>query len=174
MKKLLQKRWLLRSLKGLLAIIFGLIALFFPRITLVTLAFYFGIFAILAGLFMTIGAFRIRQHTRNWYLWLIEGIFDILIGLFIVTRPEISVSVFLIIIGLWAIIMGLVLIVSYYRVHKIVFQKRNVLFAGIIALLFGILILWHPFGSGVVITALIGIFAIAYGSFTIITAIQST
>lgn len=168
MKNLSLKNWMLTSLNGFLAIIFGLVALLFPSITLAALAIFFAISILIGGLMLTIGSFRIKNSKTGWYFLLVEGIIGIILGLLILARPGLAAAVFVAIIGIWAIFLGLIFLIAYFRKHLPEFERGFLLLIGILSLLFGVLITVNPFESSRVIIVLIGVYTIAYGVFSII------
>ncbi|MFW5887011.1 MAG: HdeD family acid-resistance protein [Bacteroidota bacterium] len=162
------KRWWPTAVVGVFSIIFGLIAILFPEITLFALAIYFAISFLLGGLTMIIGSFSMKQRSKYWALLLLEGIIGVLIGIFILLRPEISIQVFLAIVGIWAIIMGIILGVAYYLIRKAIYGAEILIVFSILSLVFGILILTNPFESSRIIIIIIGLYAILYGIFSLI------
>ena len=161
------KLWLLTSIKGILAIIFGLITLFNNELSQAAFAVLFGFFVLVTGVILTYTAFR-NKHHYYWRHWLFEGVFDLVIGLLILIFPKTTVAIMTAIIGIWAIIMGSILFISYYRSWKEGIKPRIILVVSLLMLILGILILWNPFTSAAVIISVIGIFAIIYGIITII------
>lgn len=162
------KKWMLPGLNGFLAILFGLIALFFPSITLIGLAVYFAITIMLGGLMLIIGSIRMEPLLKGRYWQLFEGIIGILLGIIILVKPELSVAVFVAIIGIWAILLGLFFLIIYIRRQLPEFEKYFFLVAGIVSFIFGLLIAVNPFKSSRLIVVLIGLYAIAYGVFSIV------
>jgi uncharacterized membrane protein HdeD (DUF308 family) len=167
------KLWLLTSLKGILAIIFGLIALFNNELSQKAFAILFGIFVLVTGLILTATAIRNRHH-YNWRHWLFEGIFDLLIGIMILIFPKITFAILIAIFGIWALFMGLLLLLTYYRLKESRLTSNIYLYLSLFSMLLGIIFLWNPFTSGAVVISLIGIFAIAYGIITIIKTYRLT
>jgi len=162
------KNWMFTGLNGVLAIVFGLVALLFPAITLIALAIYFAISMLIGGLVLTIGSVRVKNENPGWYLILLEGILGMLLGIIILLRPEISAAVFVTIIGFWAMLLGLILIIAWIRRKMPKSEKALLLITGTLSLIFGVLIALNPFEGSRVITVLIGVYAIAYGLFSII------
>ena len=170
MNNILKKNFV--SLNGILAIVFGLVALFFPGLTLATLGILFSIAILIGGIMLTTGSLRIRKINQRWYILLLEGIIGILIGIIILARPELVATVFVTIIGLWAIIIGLVFLFAYLRSKLPSFSNIFILIVSVLSLLTGIFIIVNPFESTRVITILIGIYAVIYGLFSVIHSLR--
>lgn len=169
MENLRLKSWIFTGLNGLLAIAFGLVAILYPAITLIALTIYFSVSILIGGLALTIGSLQIRNKNSSWYLILLEGIIGMLLGIFILMRPEVSATIFVGIIGIWAILMGFIFLVTWYRRNMLTSGKGFLLITGILSLVFGILITLNPFEGSRIITVLIGAYAITYGLFSIMT-----
>ena len=169
MKNLKLKNWMFTGTNGFLAIVFGLVAIVFPSITLIALAIYFAFTVLIGGFVLTVGAIKVKGRNTNWYLVFFEGLISILLGVIILLRPELSAAVFVTIIGIWAILLGAIFSVSYFRQQVPNSGKGFFLITGILSLLFGALIIVNPFEGSRVITVLIGVYAIAYGLYSMIT-----
>jgi len=162
------KSWLLGSLPGILAILFGIIALAFPSITVFALVIYYAISIIIGGVILIFISIKIKKKKPNWAFTLLEGIIGILFGLIILAWPELAAVVLIAIIGIWSLFMGLIFISTYF-VKSISKGIRYIyLFAGLISLLFGLLIILNPFKGTRAVIILIGLYAISYGIFSII------
>ena len=163
--------WKLNLIKGVLAIIFGIAALLFPEITLITVVKIFGAFAVAGGvLVLTTAAINRKNSFKNF--WLLEGIFDVVFGVIILLFSEAAMSVLMILIGFWAIFMGIIMLMVFSSSRRFMFQRGLFLLNAIISIVFGALIIINPFEGGVALTILIGIFAILYGVLSIITSIK--
>ena len=96
-----------------------------------------------------------------------------LIGIIILARPGLVATVFVTIMGLWAIIIGLIFLFTWLRAHLPPFSNTFVLIISIVSLLTGVVIIINPFESTRVITVLIGVYALIYGLFSVINALQT-
>lgn len=148
------------TLKGILAVIFGLIALFYPGGTITFLTLVFGWMLIIAGVVFIVGAILHTKANTNWGSWLLEGIIDLILGLIIIIFPLFAVGVFMILIGIWAILMGLW---RFYLATKFRTQKGLLIFSGVVSVIFGILVLINPFAGAGAVMIVIGIWAIIFG-----------
>jgi len=164
------RNWRLSYGNGILAILFGSIAILFPGITLIGLAVYFAITLLIGGILLTISSIRSRRVLMNWSSMLLEGAIGILIGIIILARPESAAAFFIIIMGIWAMVIGLIFIISYFKLSLPAIIKPFHMIIGILSVLIGLIIMLNPFESTRVIVVLIGIYAIGYGIFSIINA----
>ncbi|MGC9342931.1 MAG: HdeD family acid-resistance protein [Bacteroidales bacterium] len=162
------KDWKLSSLNGILAIIFGLVALFFPQITIVSLAIYFAVTILLGGLALIISSVIKKESLSRWYILLLEGVVGIILGVLILAQPQSAATFFVALMGFWALFIGLVFLFTYFRKDLPEIMNIFHIVAGIISILIGFLIVLNPFESTRVITVLIAIYAIAYGVISLI------
>ena len=161
------------SINGILAIVFGLVALFFPGITLAALGIYFAISIIIGGIMLIIGAFKnnIKKKRRN--IFLLEASIGILLGIIILLRPELVATIFVTIMGIWALIIGVVFLVTFLRSNLPAYSNTFVLIVSIVSLITGLIIILNPFESTRIVTVLIGIYALFYGLFSIINSTKN-
>lgn len=160
------------SINGILAIIFGLVALFYPGITLAALGIYFAITLVIGGSSLIFGAIKNRDLNRRWKMYLFEGVIGIVIGLIILIRPEMVATVFVTIMGIWALIIGFIFLFAFFRSQLPAWSNTFALVVSIISLLTGFIIILNPFESTRIITVLIGIYALIYGVFSVIHSIR--
>ncbi|MCB2196727.1 MAG: DUF308 domain-containing protein [Bacteroidetes bacterium] len=162
------KNRLIRNVHGILTILFGIIALSIPSITVFALVIYFAVSILLGSGGLVFLSIKLKDKNPNWTLMLSEGIIGILFGVIILARPELSAVVLITIIGIWSVIMGIIFTGTYF-VKRFPKEIRNLyLFAGILSLLFGFLIVLNPFEGPRAVIILIGLYAITYGIFSVI------
>src|SRR4030095_3642925 len=144
---LAKKIWIFAIIRGVLGIIFGLIALFAPIATAVVLAIVIGVWAIVDGVFNIVEAIR-HRGSSSMALRIVLGAVGILFGILVLVWPGISLGILVIFVGLWAIIIGILQIMASVR-HRAVPNSGWVwgLLCGALAILFGILVLIRP-GAG--------------------------
>lgn len=162
------KNWWLLAIKGILVTIFGIAAVFFPGVTLATLMIYFGILIVASGLFLLIGAFSHIKDNKHWANWLFEGVLDIIIGIIIIIYPQLTIDLFIIIVGIWAVTVGFTQLFSALRAHKTGRARWLMLLNALIVVIFGIVLFLNPTESSAALTMLVGVFAIVFGIFVTI------
>lgn len=172
METSLLKNWWLFLLNGLAAILFGGIALFYPETTLLLLVTYFGVLAIFLGIFLLLAAVRNRYYTSLWTFWLGEGALNLVVGAVVLVYPEISISVFLVVLAIWAMMIGAIQLISAFRLRQVVDQRWPFVLNGTLALLFGAVVLVNPFEGTVVLTVFIGAYSVILGLFFVVIALK--
>ena len=159
------KNWWLLTLKGILAIIFGIFATFVPGVTLITLMIYFGLFIILSGIFLIVGSISHKKNNKKWGMWLFEGILDIIIGLVVVFYPKLSLDIFIVILAIWAISIGFTQLFSALNSNHVKSARWLMLINAVIVIVFAIVLFINPFESAMAMTYIVGIFALLFGIF---------
>jgi len=172
MEKRLFKNWWLLTIKGLIAILFGIILVSVPEESLKFMVRWFGIIVALGGIFLIFGAYSHKEHNLKWRNWLWEGILDIAIGLVIVIFTEFSISIFLMLIAVWAIIVGFTHLFNALSAHKETKAKWMMLLNALIVIVFAIVLFTKPFDTAGILTILAGVFAIIFGVFITLFSIQ--
>ncbi|MBN1650830.1 MAG: DUF308 domain-containing protein [Bacteroidales bacterium] len=104
--ELLSKKWILILINAILVISFGLILLIVPIETIKNLVFVVGIIIAFVGLILIFGAFNYARENKNMLFWMVQGLFNLLIGGVVMFYPEASFKFLLILAGLWAIVLG--------------------------------------------------------------------
>ncbi|HSA57130.1 MAG TPA: HdeD family acid-resistance protein [Gemmatimonadaceae bacterium] len=163
MDETLAHNWGWVALRGLIAILFGLLTLFNPGITLVVLVLMFGAFAFVDGLFMVISAIANRHGQPRWVASLIGGLLAMAVGVLTFSRPGLTGVALLWLIAAWAIGPGLAEIVTAFRLRKVITGEWLLALAGALAVAFGVILVARP-GIGALALALwIGMYALASG-----------
>jgi uncharacterized membrane protein HdeD (DUF308 family) len=165
----LTANWWALAIRGMVAVLFGLLTLFLPGITLVTLVLLFGAYALVDGVFNVIAFFRVASH--QWVL-LIEGVVGIFAGLLTFAWPAITAIALLYLIAFWAMLTGIFEIVAGIRLRKTIANEWLLLVMGVLSLLFGLLILFAPGTGALAIVLWIGAYALVFGVFLLALAFR--
>lgn len=166
MKKLIEMNF--KSLYGILAIIFGLAALFLPELTVKALGIYFATALLIIGVLQVTYSIKIRNQKPRWYLSLMVGLIGIITAIIVFSQPQILASVFISVVGLLSFFLGLFFLYIYFKQRLTTFYNSSVLVISILSLITAFIILINPFESARVITVIIGIFALIYGVFSLL------
>lgn len=149
--------------RGIIAILFGLMALAWPGVTLEILVLWFGIYALMDGIFGVISSFRAASHHQKWWFLLIEGILGIFVGVYAFASPGATALILTVFIGAWAIITGIFEMAAAFTGPWGSGAKWTLGFAGFFSLLVGTLLFWNPLSGAISIVILIGAYAVAFG-----------
>jgi len=169
---LAKRIWIFAMIRGVLGIIFGLIALFAPIATAIALAIVIAVFALVSGVFDIIEAIR-HRGSSSMVLRIVLGAVSILFGILVLVWPGISLAILVITVGVWAIITGILQIMSSVR-HRAVPDSGWVwgVVGGALTILFGVVVLIWPATGLVTIIWIIGIWAVVWGIILIVLGVQ--
>ena len=163
MSNVLTRNWGWVALRGVVAIVFGVLTLFYPQITLVTLILWFGVFALIDGVFKVVAAIANRQGEPHWVAMLLGGLLGIAAGIVTFAMPGITAITLLYLIALWAIVVGLAEIMTAIRLRKVITGEWMLIVAGVLAVAFGVLLIARPGAGALAVVLWIGWYAILSG-----------
>jgi uncharacterized membrane protein HdeD (DUF308 family) len=158
----ISENWWALLLRGVAAVLFGLSALVFPDLTLAVLVIIYGAYALVDGAFAVFAGLRSPAGTRRW-LFFADGALGILAGLVALVWPGITAVVLLYIISFWAILGGVLRIVTAVLLRREVENTWAMIASGALLVLLGVILGALP-GVGLLsLTWLIGVFALGAG-----------
>ena len=172
MIEVIVKKWWVFLLRGLAAILFGVLALIWPELTLLTLVALFGAFVLLDGLFNVIGGITSRKKNFYWWILLFTGLLEIAIGVLTLLWPNVTGIVLLYLIATWAVVVGILDIVLAIQIRREIKNEWILIIDGVFSVLIGVLLFIFPAASAVALAWLIGLFAIILGIVFIILAVR--
>jgi uncharacterized membrane protein HdeD (DUF308 family) len=158
-----KSNWIIFLTNGFIAILFGLLALLMPHETILTTTIYIGLVIFIGGLITLYVAYKNFKAKKPYMLLMTEALFAIAIGAVIAFSPKTSLQVVFILVGVWAVILGLFQIIISVQMRKKTSNHGLFTINGIITLAFGLLLFFDPFGAIRALLAIIGIIAIAAG-----------
>jgi uncharacterized membrane protein HdeD (DUF308 family) len=158
----LAKNWWLVLLRGVAAIIFGVLAFVWPGVTLLTLVLFYGAFALVDGVLAVIAAVTGGAPAPRWWLAIV-GLCGIAAGLLTFLWPGITALVLLIFIAAWAIAIGIFEIIGAIRLRKEIDNEWWLIAGGVLSVLFGLAMLVWPGAGALALIFVIGAYAIVYG-----------
>ena len=157
----LPRHWWVVALRGLAAIIFGVLAFIWPAITLGALILFYGAYAIVDGALALYAAIRSRGQPV-WAL-LLEGILGIGAGLVAFFWPAITALALLYVIAAWAILTGVVEVIAAVRLRQAITNEWALILSGVLSVVFGLLLVIQPGAGALTLVWLIGLYAVLFG-----------
>lgn len=167
------RHWWLLLLRGLAAIIFGVLTWMQPGISLATLVLLFGVFAIADGILNIWTAAAGRSQDSHRWLLLLAGLVGILVGFLTFAAPGITALVLLVYIAVWAIVTGVLQVIAAVRLRKEVEGEWVYILGGVVSILFGALLLARPGTGALAVLWVIAFYAVFYGILMIIVAFKA-
>ncbi|NIG52161.1 HdeD family acid-resistance protein [Chitinophaga sp. Cy-1792] len=155
--------WWIFLLRGIFALILGVLAIFWPGATFTTLVVFLGAYLFFAGIFAIVGAFAARKSSENWGVFLLSGIIGLILGVLTIINPFATGAALIYLVAFWAIVAGLFEIVIAIRLRKIITGEGWYILGGVITILFGILLISKPVAAAITLTWIFGFYAIVSG-----------
>jgi len=161
--------WWSLLVRGIIAVLFGLAALFWPGLTLLVLIYIFGAFALVEGIVAIYHSFQVRSAQTNWWMLLLEGIAGVILGILVFIWPGITALILLFLIAAWALITGIIELVAAFTTG----MGWLLALAGALSILLGIVLFARPRAGILSLVWVIGIYAIIWGVLLIVRAFQA-
>ena len=169
----LADNWWLLVLRGIAAIIFGVLAFVWPGPTLAALVLLWGIYALADGIFALWAAIAARGADGGMRWWLaLVGVVGILAGLVAFFYTGTTALVLLMFIAAWAIVIGVFQIWGAFELRKVVDDSWLIGLNGVLAVAFGVLLVARPNAGAVALIWMIGWFAVVFGILNIALAFR--
>jgi uncharacterized membrane protein HdeD (DUF308 family) len=168
----LAQNWWVVLLRGIAAIVFGILAFGWPGITLLALMLLFGVYAVMDGVAAIAFGFSGRaEHGTIWPLVAI-GALGVLAGLIAILMPGLTAVALLLVIAAWAIVRGVFEILTAIELRKHIDNEWMMGLSGALSILFGVLLVIQPGAGALALVWLIGAFAIAFGVVAVALALR--
>jgi uncharacterized membrane protein HdeD (DUF308 family) len=167
LSEFLSRAWWILLLRGVIAIAFGIAALAWPGVTVVTFVTIFVTFVLVDGVFDVIHAIRFRKDLEHWGLELIAGLTGVLVGVLALMAPVATSMVGGVIVALyiaaWAVVTGVLRISQAIRLRKEIDGEWLLGLSGALSVLMGIWIMANPAAGVLAMVTIIGVFALLIG-----------
>lgn len=171
MSALLARNWWAVALRGVFAVLFALIAFFWPGATLLSFVLFFSAYMLVDGVFGIVSGIRAAAQHERWGLLILEGILNILVGVIAFLMPGLTLVFFVTLLAVWSLLTGVLMIVAAFKLNP-AFGRGWLIFSGLVSVLFGVALLIAPLIGAVVLTWWLGAYALAFGIALIILAFK--
>lgn len=170
--RVMSDNWWVLLIRGIAAILFGLMALILPGLTVVALLIAFGAYAIVDGVMGCILAFRRKSEDDRWWVWLIEGLLSIVIGLMALFWPVAASLALVIWMAAWALVAGIMRVIAAIRLRKEIKGEWALGLSGVLMMIWGLLMAMVPAAGILSIAWLLGVFSLAGGILMIVLSLR--
>jgi uncharacterized membrane protein HdeD (DUF308 family) len=170
---LLARSWWMLAVLGVIAMLFAVLALMWPGLTLLSLVALFAAYALSGGIMWIIGAIRHRESGEDWWLVLLLGLVSIGAGLIAVFHPELTALVLVLVMGANALITGVLEIVAAIRLRKEIQGEWLMILTGIISIAFGVFVFLFPGAGALALVWLISRYAAFTGALLLALAFRA-
>ena len=159
----LAKAWWLLLIRGVAAIVFGVLAFVWPGLTLVTLVLFYGAFALVDGVIALIAAFTggARQAPAWWLV--VVGLLGIGAGIATFVMPGLTAILLILFIGVWALVHGIFEIIGAIQLRKEIDNEWMLILSGVISVLFGLVVVIVPSAGALGLIWAIAAYSIVFG-----------
>src|SRR5216110_2281523 len=159
----LKRHWWVPVLRGVAAIIFGVIAFTHPVMAAATLVLFFGAWVLIDGIFRIVGAIGHRASDSDWGWQLVIGLLGIVVGLLTFHAPQITALALVIYIAAWALMIGASEIAAAVRLRREIKGEWFLILMGLASIVFAVLLLWNPLAGAAAVIWLIPWYAVILG-----------
>jgi uncharacterized membrane protein HdeD (DUF308 family) len=161
------RNWWVLLIRGILAVLFGIMAFTLPDLTVVTLVLLYGVYAFADGL----TAIFVGASARAWWFVLL-GVLGVGVGIFTFIYPGITAVALLYLIAAWAVVRGVFEIVTAIQLRKEISNEWMLIIAGILSVLFGVALVAKPAAGALAVVWIIGTYAFIFGLMMIVLAFR--
>jgi uncharacterized membrane protein HdeD (DUF308 family) len=159
MKQMLSRSWRMLALRGVIAILFGVLALAWPDLTLLAFAALFAAYALLTGVVLVVGSIKSRKGNEDWWLPLMVGLVSLGAGAVAAIHPGLTALVLVLVVGANALITGVLDIATAIRLRKTIRNEGLLILNGVASLVFGVLVFLFPDAGALALVWLISFYA---------------
>ena len=172
MLNLFGKNWWFFLLRGIAAVLFGLTALFVPKLTLLTLVIVFGVYVLIDGMISLAASFRERNQHSRWWVVLLEGVVGVAAGGLILAWPEITALALLYLAAGWALLTGVLELIAAFALRKVLEREWLLVLSGLASVAIAAILFLQPEAGFLATSWMIGIYAVLFGLLMILLSLR--
>lgn len=165
--------WWLIMVQSVLAIFFGIAAIFWPGLTLVTLDYLFSAFVLIWGIIEIVHGLMSISRRDTWWLTLLFGLAGLVIGVYLVRHPDVRFATFILLIAVALIVRGVFDVLGTFLDNRSTTSRILMLIAGVAGIAAGIITLLQPAAGGVAFVWVLGLYALIFGVITFTVALEA-
>jgi uncharacterized membrane protein HdeD (DUF308 family) len=163
MVETLKRHWWVPVIRGIAAVVFGVIAFTHPVMAIETLVLFFGAWVLIDGIFRIFGAIKHRGSDSDWAWQLVIGLIGIIVGLLTFHAPQVTALALVIYIAAWALMIGASEIVMAVKLRHEIKGEWLLILMGLASIVFAVLLLWNPVAGAAAVIWLIAWYAVVLG-----------
>jgi uncharacterized membrane protein HdeD (DUF308 family) len=165
-------RWLPLALRGLAAVLFGVVTLLLPTVTLEVLIALFGAYALADGVFSLICAARAGRPDRGRWMLVLNGLTSLLVGAITFAAPRLTAFALLYVVAAWAVVTGMLEVAEAVELRRAVRNEWILGFSGIASIVFGALLFTSPVAGVLAVVLWLGVYEVLFGGLLIALALR--
>jgi uncharacterized membrane protein HdeD (DUF308 family) len=167
----LREIWWLFLLRGIALILFGVVAVMWPGLTLVGIAAAFAAYLLVAGVINIIGAFTGQSRLSLWWLTLILGLAQLGVGIYLI-KHNLVLATFIAVLGITLIFYGIMEVIVAFEPGEDAGRRFLLIIGGALGIIAGFIVLRYPVNSGLAFTWVLGLWALVSGSISVAMALS--
>jgi len=160
----LARNWWALALRGAAAIVFGIIALFWPPAAVAALVAVFGAYALVDGILNLVAAVRAGRSGQRWGALVFEGIVSVLVGILTLFFPAVTALALVLFVAAWSLVTGVAEVVAAIKLRKVIEGEWLLALSGILSVAFGVLLFISPLFGAIAIAIWIGAYSVVFGA----------
>jgi uncharacterized membrane protein HdeD (DUF308 family) len=164
----LASRWGWVVTRGVIGVLFGLIAFSRPGAMAFSMVLIFGCYAFASGIATIIASARSGRAGESWGALLLEGLLWIAAGVVALLWPASTALTFVWLIGAWALVTGVLEIMSAIKLRRVIEHEWLLAIAGAVSIAFGLLMFYRPIAGGLAVVWWLGAYALLFGVMQIV------
>lgn len=164
--------WWLVLVTGIVSTLFGLVALFWPKLTLATLVYMYAMFVVVIGAFSLFEALASIKKDPLWWLMTIFAVFNLIIGVFLLRNPLVAATIFIVLLAVFIFVQSIIdLVIASYAGKG---DNRWLwVVTGVFGIVMGFVMLFYPLAASVAFVWVLGVYALVHGIVAIAFAVQT-
>ncbi|MGZ5685846.1 MAG: HdeD family acid-resistance protein [Usitatibacter sp.] len=175
MEEMLQRSWWMLALRGVAAIVFGVLAIVWPDLTLLVLVGLFAAFAFITAAAYIGAALKARGNDgggKGWWLLLLWGLVAVAAGGIAIFHPIVTALTLVLLMGANALVTGVLDLVMAFRLRKEIRNEWMLVLAGLVSIVFGALVLAFPGAGALAMVWMVSFYATLTGVLLLALAIR--
>ena len=170
---ILSRNWWVLLLRGIVAIVFGVLTWLQPGISLAALVLLFGAYSMADGILGAWTAVAGRKEHEHWWVLLLEGLVGIGVGVLTLFAPGVTALALLFYIAIWAVTTGVLEIVAAIRLRKEIEGEWLLVLGGLASVAFGVLLMARPGAGALAVLWIIAAYAVVFGAILVVLAFKA-
>ncbi len=163
LSSILSRNWTMLLLRGLTAVLFGILVWVLPELSVKVLMYLFGAFVLFDGIVGAWVAIAARKEYEDWGILLLWALVGIGVGILTFLAPGITAMALVYFIAIWAIATGVLEIAVAIRLRKEIEGEWLFILGGLVSVAFGVLLPLQPATGVLALVWLVGLYAVAFG-----------
>jgi uncharacterized membrane protein HdeD (DUF308 family) len=160
---ILGRTWWVMLLRGIAAIVFGVIAVAWPGLTVFVLVILFGAYTLVDGIIEIWSGLQARNVHDRWWVEILIGLAGVVAGILVMTWPGVSALALMYVIAAWMVVIGILQITQAIRLRREISNEWLLGLSGALSLLLGAYFFAFPGSGAISLVWVIGIYAIMFG-----------